>query len=74
MRGQLIRQLAELKATDEQVARTTRRFNDSLNTVLAHYAKRHQVVVLDQKSTVAGGTDITHEIANQLSVVMRNKS
>ncbi|STX55691.1 F pilus extension/retraction protein TrbI Inner membrane protein [Legionella beliardensis] len=72
--GQLIRQLAERKATEAQVAQTTRRFHAVLSQTLAHYTKRHQVVILDQKLVLAGGLDVTTEVTAELSQAMRKAS
>jgi conjugal transfer pilin signal peptidase TrbI len=69
--GQLIRQLAERRATNEQVAQVIHRFNDALNHALARYGRRHHAIILDKKNVLAGGEDITPEIVNELSDVLR---
>ncbi|WP_131783639.1 TrbI F-type domain-containing protein [Legionella gresilensis] len=72
--GQFIRQLAEREATEKQVEIATHRFKASLNLVLTQFAKRHRVVILDQRNTLAGGEDVTRAIVNELSEFMRKKS
>lgn len=74
IKGRLIRQLAERKATDAQVSSATKKFNDSLSTVLTHYAKQHRVVVINRNMALAGGEDVTEQIANELSRAMRGDS
>lgn len=74
IKGQLIRQLAELHASDEQVRRATEQFKNKLHQVLTRYANRHQVMVVDASMRLAGGLDATQDIANELSRLMREKS
>jgi hypothetical protein len=66
--------LAEHQATDEQIERATQRFKGALNTVLTRYARQKHVVILNKNLMLAGGADITHEIAGLLSADMRKKS
>lgn len=74
IKGRLIRQLAERKATDAQVSSATKKFNDSLITVLTRYAKRYGVVVINKNVALAGGEDVTEQIASELSHAMRGDS
>lgn len=74
IKGRLIRQLAERKATDAQVSSATKKFNDSLSTVLTRYAKRCGVVVINKNMVLAGGEDVTEQIASELSRAMRGDS
>ncbi|HHT0594809.1 TPA: TrbI F-type domain-containing protein [Legionella anisa] len=74
IQGQLIRQLAEHQANDEQVSHTTRQFKNKLQKLLTQYAKQHHAMILDQREVLAGGDDITDEIANKLSQAMRKDS
>ena len=74
IKGRLIRQLAERKATDAQVSSATKKFNDSLSTVLTRYAKRYGVVVINKNMVLAGGKDVTEQIASELSRAMRGDS
>lgn len=74
IKGRLIRQLAERKATDAQVSSATKKFNDSLITVLTRYAKRYGVVVINKNVALAGGEDVTEKIASELSQAMRGDS
>jgi type-F conjugative transfer system protein TrbI len=74
LRGQLIYQLAEIKATEAQVAVAARKFNAVLPILLREYAKRHRVVIVERRSVLAGGGDITEAIARELSDVMRRAS
>lgn len=74
IKGTLIRQLAERKATDAQVSSATKKFTDSLNVVLTHYAKQHGVVILNRHLALAGGEDVTEQIASELSRAMREDS
>lgn len=70
LKGTLIRQLAERNATDAQVTSATKKFNDSLTAVLTHYAKRYGVVVINKNIALAGGEDVTEQIASELSHAM----
>ncbi|HHX2613444.1 TPA: TrbI F-type domain-containing protein [Legionella pneumophila] len=74
IKGRLVRQLAERKATDAQVSSATKKFNDSLSTVLTRYAKRYGVVVINKNMVLAGGEDVTEQIASELSRAMRGDS
>lgn len=74
IKGRLIRQLAERKATDTQVSSATKKFNDSLSAVLTHYAKRYGVVVINRNMALAGGEDVTEQIASELSRAMRERT
>lgn len=74
IQAQLIRQLAEHQANDEQVSHATRQFKNKLQNLLTQYAKQHHVMILDHRKVLAGGDDITNEIANKLGQAMRNKS
>ncbi|HAU9810776.1 TPA: type-F conjugative transfer system protein TrbI [Legionella pneumophila] len=74
IKGRLIRQLAERKATDAQVISATKKFNDSLSAVLTHYAKRYGVVVINRNMVLAGGEDVTEQIASELSRAMSARS
>ena len=74
IKGRLIRQLAERKATDAQVSRAIKKFNDSLSAVLTHYAKQHGVVFINRNMALAGGKDVTAQIASELSRAMRGDS
>jgi type-F conjugative transfer system protein TrbI len=71
IQAQFIRQLAETKATDEKVTKVSEQFNASLNFLLSHYAKRHQVTILNRQMVLAGGQDITAEVAKDISASMR---
>jgi conjugal transfer pilin signal peptidase TrbI len=73
IQGQLIRQLAQHQASEEQVARISYHFKGALNQILKEYALRHDAVILERPSVLAGGTDITNEISNELSRVMGKK-
>jgi len=74
IKGRLIRQLAEYHATDAQVSSATKKFNDSLSAVLTHYAKRYGVVVINRNMALAGGEDVTEQIASELSRAMRERT
>lgn len=71
LKAELIRQLAEHKASSEQIGRTAERFKESLKTLLAQYATKHSVVIFERHMVLAGGRDITLEIASELSQAMR---
>lgn len=74
VQGQFIRQLAEIKATESQVAQSTKRFNEVLNHVLIDCATQKKTVILIKHDVLAGGIDITDEVRMKLSRAMRNKS
>ncbi|HHF7375953.1 MULTISPECIES: TrbI F-type domain-containing protein [Legionellaceae] len=74
IQAQLVRQLAEHQANEEQVSHTTRQFKNKLQNLLTQYAKQHHVIILDHRKVLAGGEDITYEIVNKLGQAMRNKS
>ncbi|HHT9858989.1 TPA: type-F conjugative transfer system protein TrbI [Legionella pneumophila] len=74
VQGQFIRQLAEIKATESQVAQSTRRFNEVLNKVLLDIAQQKKLIILRASDVLAGGVDITDEVRINLSRAMRNKS
>ncbi|RUR24252.1 TrbI F-type domain-containing protein [Legionella qingyii] len=74
IQAQLIRQLAEHQASDEQVSHTTRQFKNKLQKLLTQYAQQHHVMILNQREILAGGEDITDEIANKLGQAMRKGS
>ena len=66
VRGQLIRQLAEHHASNEQVTLISTAFKRRLNQVLIDYAAMHHVVIVDNKLILAGSTDITDAIMLKL--------
>lgn len=74
VQGQFIRQLAEIKATEVQVAQATKRFNEVLNQVLIDCAAKKKTVILKKREVLAGGMDITDEVRMQLSRAMRAQS
>ncbi|HAT2150932.1 TPA: TrbI F-type domain-containing protein [Legionella pneumophila] len=74
IQAQLIRQLAEHQASDEQVSHITRQFKNKLQKLLTQYAKQHHVMILDHRVVLAGGEYITDEIANKLGQAMRKGS
>ena len=74
IQGQFIRQLAEMKATESQVERSTRRFNEVLNKVLLDTAQQKKAIILRASDVLAGSIDITDEVRIRLSQAMRNKS
>ena len=71
IKGRLIRQLAEHKASDLQVNMATKKFNDALSSVLKKYAMHHGVVVINKNIALAGGKDVTAQITSELSDAMR---
>lgn len=72
--SQFIRQLAEIKATELQVAQSTKRFNEVLSKVLVEEAQQKKVIILRASDVLAGSTDITDEVRIKLSKAMRTKS
>lgn len=72
--GLLIRQLAEAKATPEQVARITHRFHESLQKALSDYAMQKGVVVLERHAVIAGAKDITPDVMEVVHGLMRRTS
>lgn len=74
IKGRLIRQLAEHQANDAQIRSATNKFNVSLSAVLIDYAKRHGVVVINKNMALAGGEDVTEQIASELSRAMRART
>ena len=74
IKGTLIRQLAERNATQAQIISATKKFNASLSGVLTQYAKQHGVVVLNKNRVLAGGKDVTEQIASELSRAMRERT
>lgn len=73
IKSRLIRQLAEHKASLLQVNIATKKFNAALNLVLKKYALNHRVIILNKNMTLAGGKDITTQIAKDVSLAMRSK-
>ncbi|QLZ68943.1 hypothetical protein FOLKNPGA_01723 [Legionella sp. PC1000] len=74
IQAQLVRQLAEHQANEKQVSQTTQQVKKKLHMLLTQYAKQHHVIIFDQREVLAGGEDITAEIANKLSQTMRRSS
>jgi type-F conjugative transfer system protein TrbI len=74
VQAQLIRQLAEHKASEEQVRQAILKYKNSLHDVLTQYAKRHDVVILEQATVLSGGNDITSQLLHELSLAMKSKS
>ena len=74
IQGQLIRQLAEVKASDTQIKQATRKFNQALDNILSQYSGQKKVIILRKKDVLAGGKNITDEIVLKLSDAMRKKA
>ncbi|WP_454784009.1 TrbI F-type domain-containing protein [Legionella sp. WA2024007413] len=74
IQAQLVRQLAEHQANEKQVSHTTQQIKQKLHLLLTQYAKQHHVIIFDQREVLAGGENITSEIANKLSQTMRKSS
>lgn len=74
IQAQLVRQLAEHQANEKQVSDTTQQIKKKLHRLLTQYAKQHNVLIFDRLEVLAGGKDITVEIAKKLSQAMRKGS
>ena len=74
LKGDFIRQLALHHANSEQVKRAYLAFNKGLDEVLKGYAASHRAIILDKKSVISGGDDITPVIKDGLSHRMRRPS
>lgn len=73
VQAQLIRQLAEHKASEDQVSVVMVQFKNKLDSLLLDYAKNHHAIILDKGKVLAGGADITDEISMKLAQSMRGK-
>lgn len=73
VRGKFIRQLAEHRASVEQVSKRSHAFKHRLNAVLAEYARSHHVVIVDSQSVLAGSKDITADILLRLTPTEQGK-
>lgn len=71
IRASFIQQLAKRKVTDEQVQRASVRLKEKLQKTLTEYAAVHDVVIVDRKTILAGGRDVTADIAVGLGKAMR---
>lgn len=60
-------QLSQHQLSDEKIFKKTQEFRKNLNLSLAEYAKKHHVVILEQKQVLAGGQDISNEILRLIS-------
>lgn len=74
IQAQLVRQLAEHQVNEKQVSQTTQQIKKNLHMLLTQYAKQHHVLIFDRREVLAGGEDITIEIAKKLSQAMRKGS
>ncbi len=72
--SQFIRQLAEVKATELEVEKASKRFHAKLNNVLLNTAQQKKAIILNHKDVLAGGVDITEEVRVKLSHAMRGAS
>lgn len=71
IKAQFIKQLANHKASTEQITKATLQFKARLHKVLENYSNTHKVIVLAKHLMLAGGQDVTEEIAYNLSHAMR---
>ena len=60
-------QLSKLHLSDAILEKKTQEFKQNLNLSLAEYAKKHQVVIVEQKLVLAGALDISDEILKLMS-------
>ena len=74
VRGKLIRQLAEHKASIDQASKASTAFKHRLNSVLTEYARSHHVVIIDSQSVLAGTKDVTADILRGLAPTEQGKS
>jgi type-F conjugative transfer system protein TrbI len=73
IQGQFIRQLAERKVSDEQAMRATLEFKAKLQDTLRHFATLNNAILIDSQTVIAGGVEVTDDIARDLSRAMRKK-
>lgn len=71
VQAQLVRRLALLHASKEQVTKTSLQFKSLLHKSLNEYSKKHQVLIVDSQLLLAGGTDITEVMFKELTRMMR---
>ena len=69
----LIRQLAEHTVSNEKAVLASNVFKRHLNEVLAEYAHKHHVLIVDKALVLQGAKDITSEVLPRLSQSMRGK-
>lgn len=74
IQAQFIHQLAQLKATENQVAKASLRFKSLLQKTLQHYSQTNKVIIVDSQLLLAGGIDVTKSIAKELAFAMRKPS
>lgn len=74
IQGQFIQQLALHKASDAQVANASIQFKTVLQKTLRAYSQKQNVIILEKKMVLAGGYDVTNEVADQLAQAMRASS
>ncbi|MFZ4216144.1 TrbI F-type domain-containing protein [Pantoea endophytica] len=67
----LIRQTAKLDLTDDQRKALLTRFDRSVTTATAEYARDNDAVILVSPAVVTGLTDATPEIQARLAVLMK---
>lgn len=70
----LVLKLAEKPLTEEKLLQITKRFHEALKTAIQDYAKSHEALIFDKKESLAGGKDITFEMMQKASLLLRKHS
>ena len=71
VQGQFIQQLALHKTPESEVMRLSLAFKKALQKTLTTYSQAHHLVILNSQYCLAGGIDITQDLAHEISLNMR---
>jgi type-F conjugative transfer system protein TrbI len=70
---QFVLQMSQKNLTDAALKQKTEQFSQNLNASLAEYADKHHVIIINQKTLLAGKKDISDEVLKILVKKLRVK-